>query len=269
MTRSKKLGKSLRSVSPVSPTQTDLDAALDVLNNSLDSRLFAEVTGSRFEIGNDDATVRMSEPSPTLVTDEKFDKDTSVLIKCQTLIDELQVELDAQRKRNNALDTELEKTRAEYEAFKLSSSSKQSVDSLEKEINSLKQQLADANQLAKKKDVELENMTRHCERRLDEMKRQLKQHTSVPNAVVTSVSTMDVASQEELKHLRMKLKMTEKKLSSQGDEMKSVADSYERQLRALRSQLDESQTFFKNYYGAKAKAVDSASTQRSNPFRDY
>ena len=267
MTKSRKSARSLRSVSPVSPTQADLDAALDVLNNSLDSRLFNEMTGSRFEVGNDDATVRMSEPSPTLFADENLDKDTSVLIKCQTLIDDLQTELDAQRKRNDELESELKLTRTELDTLRTSSTSKHVSERLESEVKSLKHELLEAQQVAKKKDIELENMTRHCERRLDEMKRQLKQNST--HSTLDTRQTVATVDQEELKQLRYNQKLTEKKLSSHDEEMRSVVDCYERQLRALREQLEQSQGFFRSYYAAKAKTAESTSAQRSNPFRDY
>lgn len=269
MTRSSKFRSSLRSVSPVSPTQAELDAALDVLNNSLDSRLLTDVIGSRFETGHEDATVRMSDPSPTLVHEDSFEKDSSVIIKCQTLIDELQTELDAQRARNEELECEIARTRADFETFKASSTPPESIKTLESEIVSLKQQLMESQEIANKKDVELENMTRHCERRLEEMKRQMKQYSMQSTVATPPIPSIGSGDQEELKQLRMKLKGTEKRLTSQSDEMKSVVDSYERQLRALKDQLEESQDFFRSYYAVKAKSVETASSQRSNPFRDY
>lgn len=257
MPRSSASKYSVRSVSPVSPTEAELNAALEALNNSLDSRGLTDLTGSRFGVGNDDPTVRMSELSPTLVTDDFLDKDTSVLLKCQTLIDDLQSEVDRLRDRNGHLESDLKDVRAKLAG--------RSAQDNQTEILQLKQQLADALDSSRKKDLELENMTKHFEKRLDEMKRQLKQQGNTSQA-----PTMNSIDQDENNKLREKLRSADKKLASQASEMKSIIDSYERQLKILKEQLDQSQEFFKAFYAAKSKGVEvSEHPQRSNPFRDY
>ena len=265
MTKSRKSKYSMRSVSPVSPAERDLNAAMDVLNNSLDSRLLTDMMGSRFEDTNEEATVRVSELSPTLVTDDYLDKDTSMLIKCQNLIDELQSELDAQRDRNNNLEFELKEVRSELQRLRQNNISSTVERELRVEIDELRAQLTEALQVSKRKDTELENMTNHCERRLNEMKQQLKQQS----VIIPDKTPQASVSGQEIQTLRSKLEMTEKRLYSQTDEMKSVVDSYERQLKTLREQLEHSREFYKTYYSVKAPKIEAGMPQRSNPFRDY
>jgi DNA repair exonuclease SbcCD ATPase subunit len=266
MTKASRSKNSLRSVSPVTPSERDLIAAMNVLNNSLDSRLLTDMMGSGFEETTEDATVRVSELSPTLVTDEYLDQDTSMLIKCQTLIDELQTELDSQRDRNSRLESELKEVRSEVQRLRHEDAGNKVVRELRSEVEELRAQLTQALQISKRKDTELENMTKHCEKRLNEMKQQLKQQALNIQEKSPHVSVPSFNGKQELLSLRSKLETTEKRLYSQTDEMKSVVDSYERQLKTLREQLEHSQEFYKNYYSVKAPRSEA---QRCNPFRDY
>jgi len=256
-----KPGKSrnfIRSLSPVSPGEGEFDAALDVLNNSLDTRMITEMMESRTDGSIEDVTARILSESPN---DQSIYAvpDTSVILKCQSLIDDLQEELDAQRIRNNKLESDLIKSTSELKSMQAESFPER-ISELEALNANLERKLHVSHQSLVAKEDELENMTRHFEKRMDEMKRQLKQQAAIASTPPLPSQAPVVANDHS------ELDACRSLISQKESELRDVVESYERQVSMLKQQLSTSQSFFKSYYAAKYKPGESV---RSNPFRDY
>jgi chromosome segregation ATPase len=208
----------------------------------------------------DDVTARILSESPT---DRSFlCADASVILKCQSLIDELQEELDSQRERYQKLETELAKTKSELKRMH-DEDYVGRIRDLEKVNAELEKRLLTAERATEAKDIELENMTKHFEKRMDEMKRQLKHQSMSVTASTPPIPSPTVrVSEHGIKELRDELEKVSLQLVEKDGELKEVVESYERQVSMLRQQLVTSQSFFKNYYSTKCDV-------RTNPFRDY
>jgi chromosome segregation ATPase len=250
----------LRSLSPVSPTVGELEGGLDVVYDSLDSRLITEMMESATSDSIQDVTARILSESP--VGKSIHCADASVIIKCQSLLDELQEELDSQRERNHKLESELVKTKSELKEIHDQDYPSQ-MSALENVNADLGKRLLAAERSVESKDAELENMTRHFEKRMDEMRRQLKLQTTL--ASTPPIPAIQVTD-EEVRNLREEIVRLSSKLKTKELEISEVTESYERQVSMLRQQLTTSQSFFKNYYSAKYCQEEDA---RCNPFRDY
>lgn len=295
MTSSQQISKSsIKSVSPVSPTREDLDSALDVLNASIDSGLIAQMLDSRGDISDSSPVYIAEDVSPVNVPGEReilsrIEADSTIILKCQMVMDDLQKELDRERLRCRDLDKRLAKSNNEVEQLRLERQS--AVESLEalssqiqelqkekasqhdshnKQISSLTSKLEAAERVAERKDFELENMTRHFERRLEEMKNQLKHATSTISVSAISTpplpATMIIRRSPELEleveQMKADLHTTHQALSHKDDEMRAVVESFERQVNLLRHQLENSRSYFKKYYAAKAEHPRVSSNNR-------
>ncbi len=274
----------MKSMSPVSPTREELDSALDVLNASIDSGLIAQMLDSGGEMSDTSPVYMGEDASPISIAADRaimsrVDADSTILLKCQMVIDDLQKELDRERQRCRDLDKKL--TKSQLEIDQLRGERQTAVDSLEslayqieemqrertshleshnKQIASLTNKLESAERVAERKDFELENMTHHFERRLEEMKNQVKHATSTISVSAISTpplpSTMIIRRSPELEfeveQMKADLHNTHQALSQKDEEIRAVVDSFERQVSLLRQQLKSSRTYFKDYYAAKA-----------------
>lgn len=284
MTASHASKSSIKSMSPVSPTREELDSALDVLNASMDSGLIAQMLDSGVGMSDASPVYSNGDVSPASVSTDRaivsrVEADSTILMKCQMVMDDLQKELDRERIRTRDLDKKLTKTHMELDQLRgerqsavdsleslgcqiedLQRERSQQIESHNKQIASLTHKLEVAERLAERKDFELENMTRHFERRLEEMKNQVKHATSTMS--VSAISTPPLPAnmiirrspelEFEVEQMRADLHNTHNALAQKDGEIRAVVDSFERQVNLLRQQLKSSRSYFKDYYAAKA-----------------
>lgn len=216
---------SVNSLSPVSASRLDTADAFDVLNSSIDSSLIRRISQDVFQ------------------TDVAFsDSPVAVMEKCRTIIDDLQFELDTERARVAELESTVESLRIEIDAEKKKLREERVlVEELRRDIihkesgrAALTRDIDEAKQLITEKDRELENMTLYCEKRLTELKRLTKEAScSIASPPLPPQSNEDIRINE----LAKQLAQSNIVIRSKDTELKSVVDSYEKQVRLLRSQL--------------------------------
>jgi chromosome segregation ATPase len=279
----------MSSMSPVGMLGADLDSALDVLNASMDSGVIDEMLDSRGRV-NDGSPVSLYGNSPVSIASDnalihRGEADSSLILKCQMVIDDLQKELDRERMRSRDLDNQLSHTLSDLDQLRgerqtavesldslaaqleeLQRNNANLVESHDKQVLSLSSRLEAAEQAAERKDFELENMTRHFEKRLDEMKRQVKHATQTPS--ISAISTPPLPPclitrrspelEMEIEQMRAELATAHRAVAEEDTEIRAVVESYERQVTMLRQQLKSSKSYFKDYYATKASYASVA-----------
>jgi hypothetical protein len=215
---------SVNSLSPVSPSRLDVVDAFDIMNSSVDSSLVQKMVQT---VHGNDLTLT--------------DNPVAVIEKCRGIIDDLQFELDAERTRVVELESTVQSLRADLDAEKKKLREERSLveqlrrhrnqrdsshSSLVKDLEEARKQLAD-------RDMELENMTQYCEKRVSELRRAVKEASS-------SLSTPPLSSQNDenrVGELTRQLAQSNLVLRSKDTELQTVVESYDKQVKLLRNQL--------------------------------
>lgn len=213
---------SVQALTPTSPGH----GAADVLKASVDSSLVRELAL--------DASPRR--PQSTV----------AVMDKCRVVIDDLQDELDAERSKTTELETQVsmlerdvanerKKLREERDLVeKLRREKHSACSEMESKVDTLVRELDGARDALSAKNVELENMTQYCEKRVGELKRAVKEASSFSATPPLPIPAMDESMVGELK---TQLEMSSVVIRDKELEMKTVVESYEKQVRLLRNQL--------------------------------
>ena len=212
-------------MSPVSSSRLDFADALDVLNASIDSALAVEILATDSPVG---------------------DSPAALLDKCRVVIDELQTELTAERAKVVELETVVENLNADLKQERKKVQDERAlVNQLRLEIRGkspevveIARELEDTKLRLFEKENELENMTGYCEKRVIELKRALKDASTT---FATPPLPLRSDSDEKMSQLVNQLEQSSSQLRMKESELKSVVDSYEKQVRLLRAQLRSSE----------------------------
>ena len=242
---------SVQSMSPVSPNRTDLANALDVLNASIDSglvrQMIHEVSPSR----------RQPPPSE--------ENSSAVLVKCRAVIEDLQEELEEERRRAlelqgviESLHREMEKDRQKHREERMS------LDKSKSERASMEKQIRDLTVLVEQKDAELENLTKYCEKKMESLKRTVKEASSsahstppLPAPVVNSSSSHEYEI-IMITELKQQLSASSQVIRDRDSEMKSLVESYENQVHMLRTQLRSNEELIDRFVRARDRHAPAA-----------
>ena len=215
-------GLSIQALTPPSPTND----GSDVLKASVDSSLVRELAMDR---------------SP-----RRPESAAAVMDKCRMVIDDLQLELDSERARSAGLEAQIgilerelagerKRFRDEREMVEKLRREKASVTAeLENKVDTLVRELDGARDLLSAKSVELENMTTYCEKRVGELKKAVKDASSISATPPIPVPAVDETALGELKN---QLQMSSAVIREKDAELRTVVESYEKQVRLLRGQL--------------------------------
>jgi len=224
--------RSINSLSPVFPSRFDVADALEVLNASIDSVVARKL---------------LDESSPRNCNS---DDPVYVIEKCRAVIDDLQFELDAERSRATELESTVERWRADLDSErKKLKEERLQVEELRREKHqrlgesgSVARELADANRRLAEKDLELENMTHYCEKRISEMKRAMKESSSTLSTPPLPQAYESIKDAEnKISNLTQQLNQNANIIKMKDQELQSVVESYEKQVRMLKSQLKSSE----------------------------
>jgi hypothetical protein len=216
---------STASMSPVSPSRLDFSDALDVLNASINSALGGEMLDA-------DA------PAPNAPG--------ALLEKCRVVIDDLQSELNSERVRVVELENIVENLSADLKQERKKVLEERAlVDQLRLEIRGkspemieIARELQDTKMRLFERENELENMTGYCEKRVIELKRALKDASTT---FATPPLPVRPDNDEKVLQLTNQLEQRDSVLLMKESELKSVVESYEKQVRLLRAQLRSSE----------------------------
>ena len=234
------LSSSIHEVSPLSRQRDDISAAMEVLNGSMESGFMQDA---------------LEERSPQW---KSRDDPNAVLIKCKSVIDDLQYELEKERRRSSELESLIETLQEELEAEKEKARSDRSLverslrerqsmlsecGELESQVTSLKKKLTD-------KDEELENMTRYCEKRVGELKKAVKEASCV---VATPPIPVDDSLLNQLKN---QLVESSTALRAKDEECRAAVESYDKQVKMLRQQLKSSEELIERYITSTSRKDD-------------
>ena len=224
----------LGDLSPVrAPTRDDLTNALDILNASIDSGLVRQM---------------IQEVSPSSRNLAEDDDRSLVLTKCKSVLEDLQQELLEERKRSDGLERTLASLRenAELEKKCILSDHEKVCEKYGFQIRELTERVGRYEQRISEKEKELENMTVYCERRIDEMKKAVKEASSMASSVA-SAPTLD---ENGILELQKELWSSKSIIKNRETEMEQIVHSYEKQVSLLREQLKSNQDLIDRFVKA-------------------
>lgn len=235
---------SIREVSPMARRRDDLSTAMEELNASLDSGIMHDAL--------EDESPRWS---------SSRDDPNAVLIKCRSVIDDLQYELEQERRRSLELEGLVSSLHTEIESEKEKNRQDRSmVEKLRREKNSiftecgsqiteLESQVKSLTDQISGKDRELENVTIYCEKRVSELKRAVKEASTV-------VATPPIPVDDSMVHeLKAQLSSSSAAIQAKDEECRTVVESYEKQVRMLRQQLKSSEDIIEKFIRKRPSTV--------------
>jgi chromosome segregation ATPase len=219
-------GRAMESNSPVSPIAFELAEAVDssFVSSTLRRLRESDVAGIKTD-------------------------DFSMIEHFKTIIEDLQSELNCERARVVELESTLESLKAELEVEKRKIVSERAlVENLrheknhsKQECNSVSRELQITKQELQSKKDELEHMTRYFERRMQEMKRSPKELSSDISTPPIPLSHDSIKENEDtLMRLINQLSDSNNAIRRKDEELRSVVESYEKQVQLLRKQLKTS-----------------------------
>jgi len=256
MSRKSSAKSYVHEVSPVSRRRDDLSTALEVLNASVDSRMMHDA---------------LEEESPQW---KSRDNSNAVLLKCRSVIDDLQYELEEERRRSSELETVISALNAEIDSEKEKSrqdrlmlekvrKEKQSVlNECGSQISELESEVESLTKRVSEKDRELENMTKYCEKRVGDLKKAIKEASSV---IATPPIPVDDSLIQELKS---QLSASSAAIRAKDEECQSIVESYEKQVRMLRQQLKSSEDLIDRFVSKRREDRPVGSITTPSPQLD-
>ena len=237
-----------------------MSSALDILNASITSELVQEMFHSPgWAATSDGSPLGSKVPAP-----EHSDE---LLMKCRTVIEELQEELGQERRRRSELESRVVEARSEVDAVmeELDSIRKQNgmyieevtrlkMESLElgrrhaSEASELQAKLRVSEECVGQKELELENMTKHFEKRMAEMRRVVASSNANSREIVTPPVPDQI-----LLELKNQLVASSAALRARDAETRNVVASYESQVKALRAELNSTREIMQSVLNSEGK----------------